>query len=110
MEKLDLKTYEFPVVKPADEVFPTWRTDVALLEEAKARGFYLGHTLYNDLFSKLFYDGGKVKFKENLDEEFLNRAWPYCRSFMGSWEPSHEDKEAVCALLMSELLEPKLAE
>lgn len=27
---------------------------------------------------------------------------------MGSFEPKHEEKEAICALLMSELLEPKL--
>jgi hypothetical protein len=28
---------------------------------------------------------------------------------MNSWEPKHEEKEAICALIMSEILEPKLA-
>jgi hypothetical protein len=83
-------------------------TNKDLLAEAKERGFYNGHTPYNKLFSTLFYSGGKVKFKENVDKDFIKKAWGYCRFFMGSWSPKHEEKEAICALLMSETLEPNL--
>lgn len=102
---MDLKEFKFPAVSDADFAFPTFNTIPALLKEAKERGFYNGDTPYNRLFSKLFFEGGKVNFKENLDEQFKKNAWTYCRSFMGSWEPKHEEKEAICAMLMSELLE-----
>lgn len=103
---MNLKTFNFQKVTGLDMMFPTIKTDKELLAEAKEKGFYNGNTPYNKLFSNLFFLGGKVKFKKNLDEDFKNRAWPYCRAFMGSYEPKHEEKEAICALLMSELLEP----
>lgn len=108
MKTLDLKKFKFPNVTGADIAFPTFGTIKELLAEAKERGFYNGNTPYNELFSNLFSEGGKVKFKNGLDEEFKKVAWSYCRSFMGSWSPKHEEKEAICAMLMSELLEPKL--
>lgn len=105
---MDLKSFEFPKVNGASMAFPTFKTIPELLQEAKDRGFYNGRTAYNDLFSSLFYGGGKITFKKDVNEAFKAKAWPYCRAFMGSFEPKHEDKEAICALIMSELLEPKL--
>lgn len=102
---MDLTKFEFPKVSGIDMAFSTFKTDAKLLEEAKERGFYNGSTPYNSLFSKLFFSGGTVNFKNNVDEEFKKSAWAYCRSFMGSFEPKHEEKEAICAMLMSELLE-----
>jgi len=105
---MDLKTFEFPDVTGLDMAFSTFRTIPELLEEAKKRDFYDGRTEYNDLFSKLFFSGGKIQFKPDIDEDFKKRAWAYCRSFMGSFEPKHEEKEAICALIMSEVLLPNL--
>ena len=101
---MDLKKFKFPNVNDVDVAFSTRRTDPKLLAEAKERGFYDGNTEYNDLFSNLFFSGGEVEFKKNIDEEFKSKAWPYLRSFMSSFEPKHEEKEAICAMLMSELL------
>jgi hypothetical protein len=116
MKKQDLKTgmidltkFNFPKVTGADFAFPTFSTDQKLLAEAKERGFYNGHTPYNKLFSTLFFSGGKVQFKKNLDVEFVKSAWAYCRCFMGSFAPKHEEKEAICALIMSEILLSELA-
>lgn len=106
---MDLKTFNFPEVTGADMLFPSFKADKELLEEAKERGFYNGNTPYNRLFSTLFFNGGKVKFKKKVDEEYQKRAWAYCRAFMGSWKPKHEEKEAICALIMSEIVEPKVA-
>ena len=106
---MNLKQFDFPKVTGLDMAFSTFNTDKELLKEAEKRGFYNGHTPYNDLFSKLFFSGGTVKFKEKIDNEFKNKAWAYCRSFMGSFAPKHEEKEAICAMIMSELLEPELA-
>lgn len=80
-------------------------TDKKLLEEAKKRGFYNGHTKYNKLFSDLFYSGGKLNFKKDIDEEFKKKAISYLKSFMQSFEPKHEEKEAISALLLSELVD-----
>lgn len=104
---MDLKNFKFPNVTGADMAFPTFRTNPELLEESKKRGFYGGNTEYNDLFSELFFNGGEVEFKKDVDEEFKAKAWPYLRSFMGSYEPQHEEKEGICAMLMSELLVSK---
>ena len=106
---MDLTKFNFPNVSGADIAFSTFRTDKELLSEAKKRGFYDGRTPYNDLFSELFFSGGAVTFKKKLDEEFKNSAWKYCRCFMSSFEPKHEEKEAICAMLMSELIETKPA-
>lgn len=105
---MNLTKFKFPGISNIDLAFSTLRTDKSLLQEAKDRGFYNGHTPYNQLFSNLFFSGGEVIFKKKLDEKFKSDAWNYCRALMRSWEPKHEEKEAICAMLMSELLEPKL--
>lgn len=105
---LDLRAFSFPKLSGLDMAFSTLRTDPKLLTEAKARGFYCANTKYNKLFSTLFFSGGKVEFKKDLPEDFKKAAWMYLRSFMGSFEPSHEDKNAICAMLLSELVEPEL--
>jgi len=95
---VDIKTFKYPK--------PTFcaKTNPKLLAEAKKRGFYVGNTEYNKLFNGLFFNGGKLKFKPNLDEKFKRAALPYLKSFMASFEPKHEEKEAISALLLSELV------
>lgn len=105
---IDLTKFEFPKVNGIDLAFSTFKTDKALLTEARERGFYNGHTKYNDLFSELFFNGGSVSFKEGVDPDFRTKAWNYCRAFMRSFEPKHEEKEAICAMIMSELVHPDL--
>jgi hypothetical protein len=104
----DLAKFQFPEVSDVDIVFSTFDTIPELLREAEARGFAYTSGPYNELFSKLIFRGGKVKFKDGLDEDFKTRAWLYCRALMASWTPRHEHKEAVCAMLLSELAEPEL--
>ena len=96
---MDLKNYNF------EETGMCMKTDKRLLEEAKKRKFYDGNTKYNKLFSQLFFSGGNVNFKNNIDEHFQKMAWPYLRGFMGSLEPKHEEKEAICAMLLSEMVD-----
>jgi hypothetical protein len=96
---MDITKYNFP---EADFSLPT---DKKLLAEAKARGFYCGNTKYNALFSALFFSGGKLTLKDDVDPEFKAKALPYLKDFMGSFMPKHEEKEAISALLLSELVE-----
>ena len=102
---MDLKTYVFPRLTGADVVFSTLNTDPILLAEAKERGFYCKKTPYNRLFSSLFFSGGKLNLKKDLPPEFRSAALPYFKALAASFGPSHEDKEAVCAMLLSELVD-----
>lgn len=89
--------------------FPTYSlclpTDPKLLAEAKKRGFYNGNTPHNKLFQNLFFEGGKLNFKANVDTQFKNNVVSYFRAFAASFEPKHEEKEAICAMLLSEIVE-----
>jgi len=96
---MDLINFKFP----ESEIFPD--TNPELLEEATIRGFNHPYNPYCQLFFALFFKGGKVKFKKNIPEKFRNEAWTYLRNLMSSFAPAHEDKEAVCAMLLSELVE-----
>lgn len=106
---MNLQDFKFKEVSQLDMTFSTLQPDKALLEEAKARGFYNGKTAYNKLFSTIFFLGGKVVFKNDVPEKFVSRAWPYCKCLMKSFQPKHEEKEAICAMIMSEILEPNIA-
>ena len=100
---MDLQKFKFPEVKGIDLAFPTTKTDKKLLSEAMARGFYNGNTPFNKLFSNLFFNGGKIDIRKDIPKDFKESALRYLKSFMGSWEPKHEEKEAICALILSEI-------
>lgn len=102
---MNIQEFDFPEMSGVDMAFGCMGADPLLLEEAKARDFYCGNTPYNELFSKLFFSGGKLNFKTDLPPEFKTKATRYLKSFMGSFEPKHEDKEAISALLLSELVD-----
>jgi len=102
---MNLKEYDFPELNGLQIAFSTLKTDEKLLAEAKERGFYGGHTEYNALFSNLFFNGGELNLKKDLSEDFKNKALKYLKAFMGSFEPKHEEKEAISALILSELCE-----
>jgi len=102
---MDLSKFEFLAVTEVDLAFPTFGTDERLLEEAKKRGFYGGKTPYNKLFDEMFFRGLKspLKYKDGLDPEWVTRVARYTRALMRSYAPKHENKEAVCAMLLSEI-------
>ncbi len=102
---MNIYEFDFPSLTPTDIIFSIIKTDDRLLAEAKDKGFYNSNTPYNRLFSKLFFDGGELNLKKDLDPKFKDKALPYLRALMGSFEPKHEDKEAVCALLLSYLVD-----
>lgn len=102
---MKLIDYKFPEISQIEMDFSTIKTCSTLLKEAKDRGFYGGNTPYNKKFSELFFNGGNVEFKSGINPEYKNAAWNYCKAFMRSWEPRHEEKEAICAMLMSEIIE-----
>ena len=103
-EGLDLRAYPWPKVTGLDVVFPTANTDQKLLAEARRRG-YEGYPEKPGIkmFNKLFYSGGRIKYREDVPEEHVKNVYAYLRSFMGSWAPKHEHKKVVCAMLLDEI-------
>ena len=79
--------------------------DKKMVMKAKAAGFYNGNTKYNDLFSKLFFIGGTLQFKKDLDNDHATKAVRYLKAVMASFGSKHEEKDAVCAMVLSEIAE-----
>ncbi len=80
-------------------------TDLILISEAKRQGFLYGNTKYNEKFSELFFNGGTLNYKKDLTESEVKNMKDYLVKFMRSFEPKHEHKEAICALILSQLIE-----
>jgi len=54
------------------------------------------------LVSNLFYKGGDFpKKKKGIDEEIYLNGFRYFRCWLGSFNPKHEDKIAVCGYVVS---------
>lgn len=96
---MNLEDYKFPKVDAVDMAFSTFKTLPDLKAEAEKNGFDSHYNKWNKRFNTLFYSGGKLNLKEGYNEEMLS----YLKCFMRSWEPKHEEKEMICAMLLSEL-------
>ena len=96
---------DIPEVEDIDIAFSCIRNDRKLLLDAKEQGFYSGCTKYNDMFKDLFFKGGKIPTKPSLNEVDKIRALRYFKALSSSFEPKHEEKEAVCALILKLLCE-----
>lgn len=92
-----LKNYIFGSISMAMPV------DKVLLAEAKKRGFYNGGTKWEQYFSALFFEGGSVTYRQDVPADFTATAMTYLKHFMGSFEPKHEEKAAISALILSEI-------
>jgi len=58
---------------------------------------------WGDMASKLFFSGGSLPLNKSLPEDYLARGKRLLKAILGSWEPKHEDKEAVCGLILKSL-------
>lgn len=96
----------FPKISDADVAFGGLRIPDYLIEEAKEKGFGKDSNPYNKLFSTLFFKGGRLpNYKADVSMERRNLGVRYLKCLMGGFDSRHEDKEAVCAYILSELVE-----
>lgn len=95
----------FPPVKDVDLAFSTAKIPPALLQEAIDKGFDKDSNPYNKLASSLFFKGGQLNWKKDISMERRELGGRYLASLMRSFEPKHEHKEAVCAYILSELVD-----
>jgi len=99
-ETLDLSTFNWPEVTELNMAFSTFDTIPELLEEARRRDLKKGEEKFNELF----FNGGSTKFQKDVKGTWKEKAWLYCMALMRSFEPKHEDKTSVCAMIMEEVL------
>lgn len=104
---MDLSTLNFPKVTNLDmafgpEVNP--QLESALLEEAKKRDQKREIEKGKAKFKELFYSGGEIQLRGDVKGTWKEDAWLWCRAFMGSFNPKHEHKELICAMLIEECL------
>lgn len=96
---MNLQTYKFPKLDAINMAFSMLKTDNKLKLEAIQRGFDNQNNKWCRRFSELFFTGGKLNLKDGYNVDMLK----YMKSFMSSFEPKHEEKEMICAMLLSEL-------
>lgn len=100
-------TYNFPSMTKDEMVFSAIQTPAQLRDEAIAGGFYNGDTPGAKLFNEWFYRGLDTlpEMKKDIDLEYARKAVVWTRCYMASFWPKHEEKEAVCAYIFSEIFE-----
>lgn len=103
-DRLSLAAYPFPELSEMQIRFSTVAIDPVLLDEAKRRGFYQHPTAACQMFHEVLDHGAKMIFKPDTDREYLDGAVPYLLALMRSITPRHEEKEAVCSMLIDELV------
>lgn len=95
-----------PEVADVDIVFSCLETDPELLKIATEKGFYCGRTKYNDLFAKIFFGGEKPEvIPKDIDDDYKTKLLRYFQAYGSTFSCKHEEKDAVCALILSELVE-----
>ena len=97
---MDLSNYKFPEVTELDLPFPTFNTTEELVEEAKKRNPQKGMKK----FSEIFYSGGNVMLKKDVDGTWKENACKYAFALMGSFSPKHENKLLVVGMIFEECL------
>lgn len=100
-ETMDLSTYKFPKITQVDLAFPTVNTTPELVAEAEKRNPVKGMKKFSDLF----YSGGKITLKSDVNGTWKENAYLYARALMGSWAPKHEHKELVVGMIFEECIE-----
>jgi hypothetical protein len=101
-KKLEKKLSEFswPGVTKVDLAFSTFKTIPELLELSTSARWEKGRKKFNELF----FTGGDIIYEKEVIGSWKEQALCYALVLMRSFEPKHEDKEAVCAMIFEHTL------
>ena len=98
---------KYPIVSDADVAIGINQIPPELLKEAEDKGFDEHSNPYNKLFNELFFRGGQLNWKPEVSMGQRELGGRFLKSIMRSFSPKHEDKEMVCAYILSELVTVK---
>lgn len=98
-----MKRLEFPEIKELDTMFGSipqpFFNDTLRLAQEEGFSFY-GHNEWVKRFDELFFKGGYLKLNKDLDKEYLSKGSALFRAIAKSFEPKHENKTLVCAMIL----------
>lgn len=97
---MELKDYQWPELSALDIAFSTTKAPKELVEEAEKRDLSKGEKKFNELF----FSGGRIQRQADVDGTWKEKALAFAISLMKSWEPKHEHKAAICAMIFEETL------
>lgn len=97
---MDLSKFKFPEISQLDMAFSTLETNKELLTEAMKRDVSKGENKFN----QLFYNGGNLLVQDDYAGSWKENALRYAIALMRSFNPKHEHKTAVCAMIFQECL------
>ena len=97
------KIKDFPEVSDADVAFGGYPKD--WFKKVLTNGIEDKDRKWNDLFIRLFFEGGSVPVNREYPKEYTDKGLRMLKAVMGSFEPAHEDKKVVCAVILKNLCE-----
>jgi len=94
---------EFPEVSDADRAFGGYPKE--WFDKTLAIGLKPEDQKWADLMESLFFKGGTIPINQSLPKDYIRKGGRILRAIMGSFEPKHEHKEVVCALILKSMCE-----
>lgn len=104
--QMDIAGYSLPELKDYEIVFSTLDVPESLLHEARKRSMDQPTNLFHRLASFQFANREEgLTLRSDIDEGFGITAVRYIDGLLRSFVPKHEDKIAVVALILSEIID-----
>ena len=92
---------EFPEVRDVDIAFGGYPKDLF----KKVLGVELSREdeKWKTKVNKIFFNGGSLDLNHELSKEYINSGVRMFKAVIGSFEPKHEEKEHVCAVILKNI-------
>jgi len=94
----------FPETDNVSIAFPCLTRDEMQKWETEAKKANYD-TKFERMASTLFFSGGKIIPKKDIDETTYKNGLRYLKKWLGSWDPKHEAKELVAGYILSRIAE-----
>jgi hypothetical protein len=99
--KMESWRLTFPEVSQADMIFGAyphdWFDTILKIKREKE------DQKYCDMMESLFFNGGSIPINKELDKEYVSKGIKILKAVIGLFDPKHEDKEFVCALILKSI-------
>lgn len=97
------KIDDFPVVQDVDVAFNHYPDE--WFKKILNQGAPLLLQKEIMMANKIFFHGGKLPLREDLDKDYVIRGVRMFKAVVGSYAPKHEHKEIVCAMILKNICE-----
>ena len=99
-DEVAFERLEFPEVTDVSIAFGGYPRDWFDAALKKAEGI---EPEWENKANELFFNGGKIDINKSLPEDYRAKGFRMLQAVLGSWEPKHEHKAAVCGLILKSI-------